>query len=159
MQQHKIKESWGYYILIQGSTILHGELHGDVYQDPKFLCFFQLQQQNIRIKSQITICSTLTGQMWWQIIYLWARMCWQFIQSRGFWDFTNVMFCKILQMPTVCQSGHISTWLWKESVIDLLSSKLRLMSIVYVQGSVEDFPSLNCSEVYDRLEGRAPHTS
>ena len=39
MQQHKIKESWGYYILIQGSTILHGELHGDVYQDPKFLCF------------------------------------------------------------------------------------------------------------------------
>ena len=105
MQQHKIKESWGYYILIQGSTILHGELHGDVYQDPKFLCFqetlFPLQQQSIRIKYQITICSTLTGQMWWQIIYLWARMCWQFIQSRGFWDFTNVMFCKILQMPTM----------------------------------------------------------
>ena len=47
----------------------------------------------------------------------------------------------------------------KESVIDLLSSKLRLMSIVNVQGSLEDFPSLDCSEVYDRLEGRAPHTS
>ena len=105
MQQHKIKESWGYYILIQGFTILHGELHGDVYQDPKFLCFqetlFPLQQQSIRIKYQITICSTLTGQMWWQIIYLWARMCWQFIQSRGFWDFTNAMFCKNLQMPTM----------------------------------------------------------
>ena len=114
MQQHKIKESWGYYILIQGSTILLGELHGDVYQDPKL---FMLSRDSFFHYSIKTFVSSLKLQFAAHLpgkcgdrLFTSEQGCVGSLSNLGDFEISQMpCFAKICKCPPCGQSWQIST--------------------------------------------------
>ena len=114
MQQHKIKESWGYYILIQGSTILHGELHVDVYQDPKFLCFQETLFSITAAKHSYQVSNYNLQHTYWANVvtdYLPLEQgCVGSLSNLGDFEISQMpCFAKICKCPPCGQSWQIST--------------------------------------------------